>query len=191
MERFSKQRRAWSPGRSPTSSPLSGSTGIWPEQNSRPRERTACEYGPTAAGAPRAVTTSRWWDMPAEYLLLVGSLSRHGQSPGERNLALPAPAPGQPGRLAALGPRGAGGGAPPGRAAGGFDRLLRVPLVPRDGARVLRGPGGRRLHERALCVREGGPRGAPGRRRDLRSEEHTSELQSRQYLVCRLLLEKK
>src|SRR3712207_7877751 len=26
---------------------------------------------------------------------------------------------------------------------------------------------------------------------DLRSEEHTSELQSRQYLVCRLLLEKK
>src|SRR5258707_5928977 len=31
-----------------------------------------------------------------------------------------------------------------------------------------------------------GPAGA-----DLRSEEHTSELQSRQYLVCRLLLEKK
>src|SRR5258707_11054331 len=32
-----------------------------------------------------------------------------------------------------------------------------------------------------------GPRGRPG----TRSEEHTSELQSRQYLVCRLLLEKK
>src|SRR3712207_4612554 len=29
------------------------------------------------------------------------------------------------------------------------------------------------------------------RRDTLRSEEHTSELQSRQYLVCRLLLEKK
>src|SRR3712207_7935103 len=29
------------------------------------------------------------------------------------------------------------------------------------------------------------------RRRRFRSEEHTSELQSRQYLVCRLLLEKK
>src|SRR3712207_7037795 len=28
-------------------------------------------------------------------------------------------------------------------------------------------------------------------RAELRSEEHTSELQSRQYLVCRLLLEKK
>src|SRR3712207_7992659 len=30
-----------------------------------------------------------------------------------------------------------------------------------------------------------------GHRADRRSEEHTSELQSRQYLVCRLLLEKK
>src|SRR5215217_9609459 len=28
-------------------------------------------------------------------------------------------------------------------------------------------------------------------RADVRSEEHTSELQSRQYIVCRLLLEKK
>src|SRR3712207_8239543 len=32
---------------------------------------------------------------------------------------------------------------------------------------------------------------ADGLRDLLRSEEHTSELQSRQYLVCRLLLEKK
>src|SRR3712207_8737769 len=31
----------------------------------------------------------------------------------------------------------------------------------------------------------------PGRCEPRRSEEHTSELQSRQYLVCRLLLEKK
>src|SRR3712207_7779235 len=31
----------------------------------------------------------------------------------------------------------------------------------------------------------------PGERLAVRSEEHTSELQSRQYLVCRLLLEKK
>src|SRR3712207_7174641 len=36
------------------------------------------------------------------------------------------------------------------------------------------------------------PNGSPGMRRSKhRSEEHTSELQSRQYLVCRLLLEKK
>src|SRR3712207_7281848 len=33
--------------------------------------------------------------------------------------------------------------------------------------------------------------GCPSRNRYERSEEHTSELQSRQYLVCRLLLEKK
>src|SRR5215203_5872631 len=33
--------------------------------------------------------------------------------------------------------------------------------------------------------------GADLARRSQRSEEHTSELQSRQYLVCRLLLEKK
>src|SRR3712207_8425824 len=45
--------------------------------------------------------------------------------------------------------------------------------------------------------RRGGARGRPllGRARQAlafgRSEEHTSELQSRQYLVCRLLLEKK
>src|SRR5258707_12030392 len=32
---------------------------------------------------------------------------------------------------------------------------------------------------------------AARRHSDVRSEEHTSELQSRQYLVCRLLLEKK
>src|SRR3712207_8442134 len=33
--------------------------------------------------------------------------------------------------------------------------------------------------------------GTDGDKRYFRSEEHTSELQSRQYLVCRLLLEKK
>src|SRR3712207_8919221 len=38
------------------------------------------------------------------------------------------------------------------------------------------------VHERA---------GVRGHRLRARSEEHTSELQSRQYLVCRLLLEKK
>src|SRR3712207_8410784 len=34
------------------------------------------------------------------------------------------------------------------------------------------------------------PRRAVEQAHDARSEEHTSELQSRQYLVCRLLLEK-
>src|SRR3712207_8580508 len=39
----------------------------------------------------------------------------------------------------------------------------------------------------AFAVGAGGVAGAD----EARSEEHTSELQSRQYLVCRLLLEKK
>src|SRR5438445_8018593 len=44
------------------------------------------------------------------------------------------------------------------------------------------------LYGRVLRVgRRGDHRGGTGDR----SEEHTSELQSRQYLVCRLLLEKK
>src|SRR3712207_7072657 len=43
-------------------------------------------------------------------------------------------------------------------------------------------------HER---VRDHGIVGRIGVFGDVRSEEHTSELQSRQYLVCRLLLEKK
>src|SRR3712207_2327712 len=37
----------------------------------------------------------------------------------------------------------------------------------------------------------GTERGITALQMDIRSEEHTSELQSRQYLVCRLLLEKK
>src|SRR3712207_7592396 len=50
--------------------------------------------------------------------------------------------------------------------------------------------------EDLLAVRLDGPLGHAELHRDLRvgqsrSEEHTSELQSRQYLVCRLLLEKK
>src|SRR3712207_8619773 len=53
--------------------------------------------------------------------------------------------------------------------------------------------------QRAAVGRPGqrGSGGEPGERargqggEEARSEEHTSELQSRQYLVCRLLLEKK
>src|SRR2546429_5974367 len=50
----------------------------------------------------------------------------------------------------------------------------------------------RPAHQRPGCRRDGGPemRRGPEKRRD-RSEEHTSELQSRLHLVCRLLLEKK
>src|SRR5439155_25722318 len=47
--------------------------------------------------------------------------------------------------------------------------------------------GGSRQHQ----ARERGPRGWRSRGNFRRSEEHTSELQSRGHLVCRLLLEKK
>src|SRR3712207_6999366 len=56
------------------------------------------------------------------------------------------------------------------------------------GARGLDGQARLRRAEQAglrVLPQPHGPRG------DARSEEHTSELQSRQYLVCRLLLEKK
>src|SRR3712207_8564304 len=43
----------------------------------------------------------------------------------------------------------------------------------------------------ACLLTSSGPSSPPSRGRCRRSEEHTSELQSRQYLVCRLLLEKK
>src|SRR5690606_40001015 len=56
-------------------------------------------------------------------------------------------------------------------------------LILRDG--VSRGPGHRPSSGQALVV------GKLGTRRLERSEEHTSELQSRENLVCRLLLEKK
>src|SRR3712207_8384952 len=60
------------------------------------------------------------------------------------------------------------------------------------GSLVARGSGLRaaarawgRARARQLCALDHQARHTP------RSEEHTSELQSRQYLVCRLLLEKK
>src|SRR3712207_7246362 len=67
-----------------------------------------------------------------------------------------------------------------------IDRLLaRRPAHPHPAVRRGR-----------LCVQPRHPRapadgGGVRHDADRRSEEHTSELQSRQYLVCRLLLEKK
>src|SRR3712207_7636395 len=62
-----------------------------------------------------------------------------------------------------------------------------VPLAPM--LRSERGSG--RCSDKSDAAR-GQARGAPNAiNAFLRSEEHTSELQSRQYLVCRLLLEKK
>src|SRR3712207_6855915 len=67
----------------------------------------------------------------------------------------------------------------------------------RSGARLRRRRRGAARRE-PFVLGEGGAADAARQRvradrdgRRLRSEEHTSELQSRQYLVCRLLLEKK
>src|SRR3712207_7709918 len=60
-------------------------------------------------------------------------------------------------------------------------------LAGRDG----RGPQADRARDGVRRRRGPGDRGRGRGRRGKRSEEHTSELQSRQYLVCRLLLEKK
>src|SRR3712207_7570067 len=65
-------------------------------------------------------------------------------------------------------------------------RALDRPVLARDPAAA-----GRQGAVRRPALRRDGGVGARGLRRRLRSEEHTSELQSRQYLVCRLLLEKK
>src|SRR5439155_19239075 len=73
--------------------------------------------------------------------------------------------------------------APRRRARDGGDRPWRARRS-RQGAAVDRRAGRRR---RAGAGRPRRPARAPARR----SEEHTSELQSRGHLVCRLLLEKK
>src|SRR5258707_11623807 len=61
-------------------------------------------------------------------------------------------------------------------------RKLAKPTVTSTGKRI---PGLKLDHPRQLALMHALVRFAH------RSEEHTSELQSRQYLVCRLLLEKK
>src|SRR3712207_7312850 len=74
-----------------------------------------------------------------------------------------------------------------------------LPIYPRrlggrgGAARARRGDGDPRrgLADPRLQPRAGTQVARAGGRDGRRSEEHTSELQSRQYLVCRLLLEKK
>src|SRR5687768_17793789 len=57
------------------------------------------------------------------------------------------------------------------------------------GSRPFRPTSRRAAEIRSRRARHRG--GTAGQQRGLRSEEHTSELQSRLHLVCRLLLEKK
>src|SRR3954453_14782733 len=75
-------------------------------------------------------------------------------------IALPATARRQPGRLVAVVRRRVRRGTTARRPRPAERRLQRVPLVPRDGARVVRGRRHRRADERALRVHQGRPRGA-------------------------------
>src|SRR3712207_7955346 len=75
-----------------------------------------------------------------------------------------------------------------GRAAAGLHPAARPGVDRVAGPAAGVGARRRRAGHRGLRLRRPGRRAAPDGRR---SEEHTSELQSRQYLVCRLLLEKK
>src|SRR3712207_8222137 len=67
----------------------------------------------------------------------------------------------------------------------------RHPRGRRVCAPAPRSGGGSAAPVHTLVPRRPAPAPVPGRRDTARSEEHTSELQARQYLVCRLLLEKK
>src|SRR3712207_7817088 len=72
-----------------------------------------------------------------------------------------------------------------------YTTLFRSSTPSHDPARATpRRPPQELPDEEQLRIR-GRRAGRLGRPRRGRSEEHTSELQSRQYLVCRLLLEKK
>src|SRR3712207_8053148 len=68
-----------------------------------------------------------------------------------------------------------------------YTTLFRSPTCSRPGRPREIGP--RRGRDRPHLLDPAHPTGHPGL--PTRSEEHTSELQSRHYLVCRLLLEKK
>src|SRR5439155_3880146 len=114
------------------------------------------------------------------------SLTAHELGRGPPDLAPPSPATPRPGRG---GPRTTPAPGPPGR------RRSR-PRATRPGPAM---PAPARPAARGLASPPPGPRTAPFPSSsswpdaclDPRSEEHTSELQSRGHLVCRLLLEKK
>src|SRR3712207_8014447 len=63
--------------------------------------------------------------------------------------------------------------------------------IPRQVSQPSSRDGGNRTAESTEQKVEKTKRDLAGLVEEARSEEHTSELQSRQYLVCRLLLEKK
>ncbi len=132
---------------------------VRPSRGARPAQRRAGPNVLPPNGAPSSTLRSEEAH--------VGTFRPQGEPARKRDQRLPAAAHVQPGRLASLGRGGARQGARRGPAPPRLDRLQRLPLVPRDGARVLRGRGDGGPDEPPLREREGRPRGAPGRGPDL------------------------
>ena len=98
---------------------------------------------------------------PRARLSFLGRIRRGGHQP------VSAPARRQSRALAAVDAGGAGRGGVARRADPAVHRLRGLPLVSRDGPRVLRGRRGGRGDERGVRVHQGGPRGTAGPRRGL------------------------
>src|SRR5206468_761803 len=92
---------------------------------------------------------------------------RHGEPSREPDFPVPPAARREPGGLVPVGPGGARARAARRQADPALGRLLGLPLVPRHGARELRGPGSGGGDEPAFRQRQGGPRRATGPRSDL------------------------
>src|SRR5205814_6641739 len=106
----------------------------------------------TAASA----STIRVWQSP------VRSRLSNGEPPRARVEPVPAPARRESGRVVSLGRRRVRTRPRRGQTRSALRRLRGVPLVSRDGARVVRGRRDGAADERPLRQREGGSRGAAG-----------------------------
>ena len=95
------------------------------------------------------------------------SVAQRRKSPGARDQPVSAAAPAQPGCMVAVGAGRAGGGAATRQTHSAVGGLRGLPLVPRDGARKLRGRRHRRRHERPVREHQSRSRGAAGHRPDL------------------------
>ena len=129
------------------------------------RRRSATAHAERSASNGRAKTAaSRWRRRPSTVAHRVGPMANRLAGSASPYLEQHAE---QPGRLVAVVGRRLRGGPPPRRPGPDLGRVRRLPLVPRHGARVVRGRGGRGRRQRVDRAGEGRPGGAAGRRRHL------------------------
>ena len=130
--------------------PIARATGVRPRHRGRRRRRVR---GRVARARPRPPRDRHDRSAPA-LAALAGTAPavsgrRKPQSARPREEPVPPPARVQPGRLVRVGRGGVRQGAAREQADLPLDRLLDVPLVPRHGARVVRGRRGRRAAQRS------------------------------------------